>query len=350
MQQDYVPLEADQSAVGAINRPLQIDTLAMAEVLIDAPQASLDRALGDSQFFAVIIANPKSGSFPRNAHRLNETLTFLRRQGWKAELWLTKAPGHARQLTHEAVQQKADLVIAAGGDGTINEIIQELAGSETALGVLPTGPVNVWAREMGIPLEIASARDVLVNGQTRRVDLGRAKGRYFLLMAGVGLDGELTRAVERKPLKSWGILGYILMGLWLGPGYRGFRAHLYLNGRRIRTNALEIIIGNTQFLGGFFKSTPRARCDDGLLDVCLVYKRNLFGHVGVLWDFFRHREPPRLWVRYITCTSVRVRTFQPVAVQLDGDPAGDTPVIFSVAPSALKVVVPQKTPVGIFKN
>ena len=350
MQQDYAPLEADQSALGAIKRPLQIDTLAMAEVLIDAPQASLDRALGDSQFFAVIIANPKSGSFPRNAHRLNETLTFLRRQGWKAELWLTKALGHARQLTHEAVQQKADLVIAAGGDGTINEIIQELAGSETALGVLPTGTVNVWAREMGIPLEIASARDVLVNGQTRRVDLGRAKGRYFLLMAGVGLDGELTRAVERKPLKSWGILGYILMGLWLGPGYRGFRAHLYLNGRRIRTNALEIIIGNTQLLGGFFKSTPRARCDDGLLDVCLVYKRNLFGHVGVLWDFFRHREPPRLWVRYITCTSVRVRTFQPVAVQLDGDPAGDTPVIFSVAPSALKVVVPQKTPVGIFKN
>jgi len=303
-----------------------------------------------AQFFAVIIANPTSGSFPRNAHRLNETLTFLRRQGWKAELWLTKAPGHARQLAHDAVQQKADLVIAAGGDGTINEIIQELAGSETALGVLPTGTVNVWAREMGIPLDMAGARDVLVNGQTRHVDLGRAKGHYFLLMAGVGLDGEVTRAVERKPLKRWGIFGYILMGLWLAPGYRGFRVHLYLNGRRMRTNALEIIIGNTQLLGGFFKSTPRAKCDDGLLDVCLVYKRGLFGRIGVLWDFFRHREPHRLLVRYITCTSVRIRTFQPIAVQLDGEAAGDTPVIFTVAPSALKVVVPQRTPEGIFSK
>jgi diacylglycerol kinase (ATP) len=293
----------------------------------------------DAQFFAVIIANPTSGSFPRHAHRLNETLMFLRSQGWKAELWLTKAADHARQLAHEAVEQKADLVIAAGGDGTINEIIQELARSETALGVLPTGTVNVWAREMGIPLDIDGARNVLVNGQIRRVDLGRGKGRYFLLMAGVGLDGEVARAVERKPLKRWGILGYVLMSLWLGPGYRGFRVHLYLNGHRIRTNAIEIIIGNTQLLGGFFKYSQRAKCDDGLLDVCLVYKRGLFGRIGVLWDFFRHREPPRLRVRYITCTSVRIRTFQPIAVQLDGDPAGDTPVIFTVAPSALESII-----------
>jgi|SRR5579884_2949812 len=301
-------------------------------------------------FFAVIIANPTSGSFPHNAHRLYETLTFLRGQGWKAELWLTKAAGHARQLAHDAVEQRADLVIAAGGDGTINEIIQELAGSETALGVLPTGTVNVWAREVGIPLDIDGARDVLVHGQTRRVDLGRGKDRYFLLMAGVGLDGEVTRAVERKPLKRWGILGYVLMGLWLGPGYQGFRVHLYLKGRRIRTNAIEIIIGNTQLLGGFFQYNRRAKCDDGLLDVCLVYKHGLLGRIGVLWDFFRRREPPRLWVRYITCTSVRIRTFQPIAVQLDGDPVGDTPVIFTVAPSALKVVVPQKTPEGIFSR
>ncbi len=303
-----------------------------------------------SQFFTVIIANPTSGSFPRYAHRLNETLTFLRGKGWNAELWLTKAPGHARQLASEAVQQQADLVIAAGGDGTINEIIQELAGSETALGVFPTGTVNVWAREMGIPLDIDGARDVLVNGQTRSVDLGRAKDRYFLLMAGVGLDGEVTRAVERKPLKRWGVLGYALAGLWLGPGYRGFRVHLYLNRRRIRANALEIIIGNTQMLGGIFKSTPQAKCDDGLLDVCLVYKRGRLGRFAVLWDFFRHREPSRLQVRYITCTAVRIHTFQPIAVQLDGDPAGDTPVIFTVAPGALKVVVPQKMPEGIFKN
>lgn len=303
-----------------------------------------------SAYFAVIIANPTSGGYAHHAHRLDEVLRFLRDQGWRAELWLTQASGHARQLAYDAVQQHVDLVIAAGGDGTINEIIQELAGSETALGVLPTGTVNVWAREMGIPLDIDGARDVLVHGQTRRVDLGRAKEHYFLLMAGVGLDGEVTRVAERRPLKRWGVLGYVLAGLWLGPGYRGFRVHLYLNGRRLRANALEIIISNMQTLGGFFKSTPQAKCDDGLLDVCLVYKHGRFGRFAVLWDFFRHREPSRLQVRYITCTAVRIHTFQPIAVQLDGDPAGDTPVIFTVAPGALKVVVPQKTPEGIFSR
>src|SRR5437763_8553367 len=175
---------------------------------IENPSHSSD----SSQFFAVIIANPSSGigGFPHQNRHFDGTLAFLRSHGWKAELWYTQAAGDGEELARKAVKQQVNLVIAAGGDGTINEIIQGLAGSETALGVLPGGTVNVWARELGIPLDDTGARNVLVHGQTRRIDLGCVNGRYFLLMVGIGFDGEVTQAVEGKPLKRLGILGYTL--------------------------------------------------------------------------------------------------------------------------------------------
>ncbi|HLX55782.1 MAG TPA: diacylglycerol kinase family protein [Ktedonobacteraceae bacterium] len=298
--------------------------------------------------FAVIIANPASGFLPQQMHRLHETLAFLHAEGWKADLWLTHGPGDGQTLARKAVEQGAGMVIAAGGDGTINNIIQALAGSETALGVLPTGTVNVWAREMGIPLDIAKARPVLLNGQTRRVDLGCVNGRYFLLMVGIGIDGQIIQAVERKPLKRLGVFGYALAALWFGPGYSGFPVVVNNGGILFKTRALQIFIGNTQLYGGAFKFTWQARCDDGLLDICIVRKRNLLGRIIVLSDFILRRDQRRRWVRYDQFTSIKIDTPQPIAFQIDGDPGGYTPATFAVVPGALKVIVPQKTPDGLF--
>src|SRR5258707_3996698 len=305
-----------------------------------------------TRFFAIIIANPASGSggLPHHAHHLHETLTFLRAHGWQADLWYTHATGEGEQLARKAVGQKANLVIAAGGDGTINEIIQGLAGSETALGVLPNGTVNVWARELGIPLDEAGARAVLVNGRTRHIDLGCVNGRYFLLMVGIGLDGEVIQAVERKPLKRLGVLGYALAALWLGPGDSGFPVVVQIDGLVVKTRALQVFVGNTQLYAGAFKFTWKAKCDDGLLDLCIVRKRNLLGRIVVLWDFLPGPKKRRLCVRYDTFTSIKIETLQPVAFQIDGEAAGHTPATFSISPGTLKVVVPQKTPAGLFSR
>jgi diacylglycerol kinase (ATP) len=302
--------------------------------------------------FAVIIANPTSGSgvFAHHTHRLHETLSFLRSHGWRVELCYTQKPGDAQRLARNAVEQKTDLVIAVGGDGTINEIIQELAGSETALGVLPTGTVNVWAREMGIPFDVAGARNVLLRGQTRRVDLGCVNGRYFLMTVGIGLDGTITQAVEKKPLKRLGIFGYFLAATWLGPGYQSFPITLHRDGNTVNVRALQIFIGNTQLYAGAFKFTWQAKCDDGLLDLCIVRKRGPLGRFVVLWDFILRREKRRLWVRYETFTSIEIDSPQPIAIQVDGESAGYTPATFSIVPGGLKVIVPQKAPAGLFSQ
>lgn len=303
---------------------------------------------------AILIANPTSGSYVQNANHIADSVSYLRNHGWQAELRLTQQAGDARKFAREAVEQHVDVVVAVGGDGTINEVIQELAGSETALGVLPSGTVNVWAREVGIPLDNAGACDILVNGQIRRIDLGQINDRYFLLMLGIGFDGEVTHEVEKKPIKRLGVLGYWVIGTWMGIGYRPFRVLLELAGRVIKLNALQIIVGNTQLYGGALKYTWLAKCDDGQLDICVVRKQNVVGRFAVLLDFLLHREQRRQWVRYETGSVVKIYTKRPVAIQLDGDPFGHTtreaPTIVTVVPGTLKVVVPDQTSAEIFSS
>ncbi len=123
-------------------------------------------------------------------------------------------------------------------------------------------------------------------------------------------------------------------------------------------NALQIIVGNTQLYGGAIKYTWQAQCDDGLLDICVVRKQSVFGRIALTLDFLLGREQRRQWVRYEKCRAVKVRTRRPVAIQVDGDPMGYTvstasareSTIFTVAPGALKVLVPQELPEGLFST
>ncbi|HEY0754379.1 MAG TPA: diacylglycerol kinase family protein [Ktedonobacteraceae bacterium] len=299
---------------------------------------------------AVIITNPTSGSYARFAHDLEETVKFLQQAEWQVELKLTQAAGDGSRLAREAVEQKADIVIAAGGDGTINEIIQELAGSETALGVLPIGTVNVWAREMVIPLESAGARDVLLHGVTRQIDLGRINDRYFLLMVGVGFDGEVAQSVEKNHSKRFGVLGYVFTMLGMSIRFRGFRVVLTIDGQEMRTRAFQIVIGNTQLYGGAVTFTWQAKCDDGLLDVCIVRTGSRWRFMLMLRDLILQRKRNRELITYKTCTSLEIRSRRPIALQIDGDAAGQTPASIQIVPGALKVIVPQQGPGGIFQE
>jgi diacylglycerol kinase (ATP) len=298
----------------------------------------------------VIIANPTSGSYFLHVRQIEELVAFLRSAGWRIELRLTKAAGDARHIAREAVEEQIDIVVAAGGDGTINEVIQELVGSETALGVLPLGTVNVWAREMHIPLDIAGARDVLVHGKTRKIDVGKVNDRYFLLMVGIGFDAEVTHAVEKKPMKRLGVVGYLLTGFWVSLGYDSFAATLKFASREVKTRAVQIVIGNTQLYGGAVKFTWQARCDDGLLDICIVHKRSKLRRLLVLLDFLLHQERRRQWVNYETGDHIEIDTSKPIAMQVDGDPLGHTPAVFTIVPHGLKVIVPQQTPEGLFSQ
>ncbi len=313
-------------------------------------------ARGAQRTTAILIANPSAGSYHENEQQIKDAVTYLNNNGWDVELKLTQEAGDGSKFAREAVDKHLDVVIAVGGDGTINEMIQELAGSETALGVIPSGTVNVWARETGIPLSSSEAQEVLRYGRTRRIDLGKVNDRYFLLMSTIGFDAEVTHTVEKRPAKRFGVLGYIFLGAWLGLGYPNFQVTLKMGKRVIRERALQVVFGNTQLYAGTIKFTWRAKCDDGILDISIVRSQNVFGRLMIGIDFLLRRKKRERWVLYESAEEIEIHTPQEVAIQVDGDPDGYTnktgfpPTIVRVVPGALKVIVPQDAPKDLFSK
>lgn len=301
---------------------------------------------------ARIIANPRSGTLrmPLALNQLNQVAAALTDAGLPVELCLTESPGHASVLAREAVRIGMEMVVAAGGDGTINEIIQELAGHSTVLGILPLGTVNVWARETHIPLSLPDAARVLLYGVRRRVDLGRAGNRYFLMMAGVGFDAEVAQRVERSVLKRIGLkmLDYLTTVGVLGVTHKPVLVRIKHDGKRREISSLMLVVGNTRLYGGALTFTRHAVADDGLLDIVTVGGGGLIYRLGILRNAFlrRPRRGPR--VRYERARNVRVEADAPLPVQVDGELIGKLPMSFSIAPLALTVIVPPDAPEELF--
>jgi YegS/Rv2252/BmrU family lipid kinase len=293
---------------------------------------------------ARIIVNPRAGGLrlPLALNQFNQVAAALTEAGLPVEVRMTKRPGHARKLAREAVRAGMEMVVAAGGDGTVNDVIQELAGHETALGVLPLGTVNVWARETGIPLSLPDAARVLLYGARRRVDLGRAGNRYFLMMAGIGFDAEVARRVEQSLLKRMGLklIEYMTTVGVLSVTQKPVRVRIKRDGKAREVSALMLVIGNTRLYGGALTFTRHAVADDGWLDVVVVGGGGLFYRLGILRNALlrRPRRGPR--VRYHQARSIRVESDEPLPVQVDGEVVGTLPMSFSVAPLALTVIVP----------
>jgi diacylglycerol kinase (ATP) len=143
----------------------------------------------------VLLVNPVAGM---RRLPLEPIQAALRARGAAVEVALTTRPGDATTIARQAAAAGADVLLACGGDGTVNEAVNGLAGSQTALAVLPGGTVNVWAREVGIPLDPVRALQLLWEGQRRWIDLGRAGERYFLLMAGIGFDADVAAQVTHS--------------------------------------------------------------------------------------------------------------------------------------------------------
>ena len=295
-----------------------------------------------------LIVNPTSG--PWDVRReLPDVLYHLQAHNWRTSLHHTARPGEATELARQAAEQELDAVFVVGGDGTINEIINGLAGSAVALGVLPGGTGNVWAKEMGLPTRsplhlsplVESVR-ALVPGATRRIDLGKANGRFFLQWGGIGLDAEVTYAMEPRTRRQrrLGALAYIVAGLTAAANMAGTRTRIWIDEELIYRRTILIVISNSQLYGGKVRIATDARLDDGMLDLN-VFAGTGFGSsiraaLGVITGLHIH-DPRHSFYRGST---IRVETEKPMATHLDGEPFGTTPLECEVVPRALSVLIP----------
>jgi YegS/Rv2252/BmrU family lipid kinase len=305
-----------------------------------------------------LIVNPTSG--PWDVRReLPAVLNHLEAHGWRTTLHQTQRAGEATQLAREAREQALDAVFVVGGDGTINEVINGLAQSPVALGVLPGGTGNVWARELGLPtrsplhwLPVVESVKILVPGAVRRIDLGKVNDRYFLQWMGIGLDAEVTYAMEPRTRnqRRLGALAYVISGVTAAANLVGTRTRIWIDDERIYRRSILIVVSNSQLYGGIVRIASDARLDDGLLDVN-VFSGTGFGSairtaLGVITGL--HVRDPRH--SFYRGRSIQIETESPMAVHVDGEPFTMTPLDCVVVPRALSVLVPRGTRPELFAD
>lgn len=263
--------------------------------------------------------------------------------GIELEVFTALRPGDARQHAVSARDGSCQMVITAGGDGTIHEVINGIAGSNLVLGVLPMGTGNVLAWELGIPLDPQAACGVLTGGTERVIDLGRSTdGRYFSCMAGVGIDAQVVREVTSVAKGLFGSFAYLIGGIGILI-HRGLtELSIEMDGHKPPVVGYATVICNAAHYGGRFRLCPSAVIDDGLFDVCILQKRDsialLRSGISVIMNNHRRMRG----ISFNRASSVLVSSPHKVLVQSDGDIIGATPIGFSIVPRALRVMVPRE--------
>jgi YegS/Rv2252/BmrU family lipid kinase len=284
------------------------------------------------------VYNPGSGQSLDRFHSVTRMVDALRTRGITATPHVTSGPHDATRLTAAAVEARVDLVIVHGGDGTVNEAMQVLVGTSTPLAVWPGGTSNVLAREIGLPGGLELLADVIAGERTRRVSVGRAGERYFLLMAGVGLDADVVRAVHPGLKRLTGEGAYWMAGLKQLTDWHP--VPFLLETEAGQHSATFAVVANAASYGGGLQFAPEARMDDDLLDICLFdsIQRHRFARYLAAAFTGSHLGMPG--VTYLKTRRAVVHGDGNRFVQVDGELHGPLPVSFECVPDALSLVVP----------
>ncbi len=282
----------------------------------------------------LVILNPAARG--ERARSLRRTI-----EGFSADLVVheTRKPGDAKALARRAVQQGCTTIVAAGGDGTVNEVVNGIGEAKVTLGVLPIGTMNVFALELGMEnKDLQHAWNVIEQGKTRDIDLPQANGEYFVQLAGVGLDAEVVRQTTPEFKKALGPISYVLSLAQIAA--RKPPKIVVTDAKCRQLEGSFVLVGNGRYYGGPLVLFRDARLDDGLLDVVVFKKQS---H----WDLMRyvqaivfgdHAGLPD--VEYFQTESLHIAAEGEVPVELDGEIAGMAPFHFGFARRKLRVLAP----------
>jgi diacylglycerol kinase (ATP) len=291
----------------------------------------------------LIIFNPVAGW--RRRRRLAPVLDQLRAHGCAPVLRETAGPGDAERFAAEADPGAFDLVVAAGGDGTVNETINGLARSGLPLALIPLGTANVLAAEIGLRSDPASVARCVALGEIRPITLGAANGRRFILMAGAGFDAHVVAGVSPR-LKGWlGKGAYVLSTLRQLVTFE-FPTYEVQTDNTV-WQAASVIIANARYYGGRFVCAPAASLESDTLQVCLFERAGRLATIGYAVALFSGRLPDVAGYRLLEARRIEVRGRSGEPLQGDGDVIGRLDATFEVLPAALNLAYPVNSAEGV---
>ena len=278
-----------------------------------------------------VIVNPSAHS-----ERAKQSLDTIQRLAAGTNIRFTAGAGDARKLAREAALAGASTVVACGGDGTVSEVANGLAGTATALGVLPLGTMNVFSKEFAIPADLEAAWRIIEAGVTREIDLPEANGAHFIQLAGVGLDAQVVKETTWESKKRLGPLSYIISAANVAS--RTPPVLRVETDDQIREGSF-VLIGNGRYYGAKLVLFPDARPDDGRLDVIIFKNLGYFDIARYIGGVLLGQHLDLDDVDYFQTSELHVTCETPVPVELDGELFCDLPVRFGMG-AKLRVCVP----------
>ena len=261
----------------------------------------------------------------------------------------TAAEGQGRELARRAVEEGAKIVVAAGGDGTLNEVVNGLMESgedrrNVTLGLLPLGTGNDFARCIGLGTDLKLAVETLFNGKSQSVDVGQAQGRWFINIAGCGFDAIVAERVNRGFRLLHGTSAYLAAIAHSLLHLKAAELTLTLDGETHHIRALMCSVANATSYGGGMKVTPDARIDDGLFDICLLADAGRMEFVRAFPCVFKGSHITHPKVTMLRARNVYIESDPPLPLLIDGEVLGTTPVTFTLVPNALQILIPVSIP------
>ena len=285
-----------------------------------------------------IILNPAAGS--EQAERWRERIESI---AHGCALFTTSHSGEAEALARHVAEKGVEKIVAAGGDGTINEVVNGLAGTNAALGLFPLGTVNVFAMELGLPTNnLEFCWEVIQGDNMRFVDLPSANGKYFVQLAGVGLDAQVVKETSLAFKRSLGPLSYLISAAQIAAREP---PKLFIESKNASVDeASFVLVGNGRHYGGPFPFFKHAVLDDGLFDVVAFKRLGYLEIIKYLQDVVFSSDIRVPEVEYFQTPHLRITSDQDVPVELDGELVGICPVDFQIREKALRVLTPAASP------
>src|SRR5947208_36351 len=286
-----------------------------------------------------VIFNPTAGNLETVRDWQERVESIARR----CPIRITSHPGEAEALARRAVEDGFARIVAAGGDGTVNQVANGIAGSNCALGILPMGTVNVFAMELGLPSDdLALCWDVVEAGTIRLVDLPSANQKYFVQLGGIGLDAQVVKETSLAFKRSLGPLSYLISAAQIAAREP---PRLFIESESASVDeASFVLVGNGRHYGGPFPFFKQAVLDDGLLDVVAFKRLGYLEIIKYLQDVVFSSDIRVPEVEYFQTRNLRITSDQDVPVELDGELVGICPVDFQIREKALRVLTPAASP------
>jgi len=288
----------------------------------------------------VFIVNPKAGITPKSkviiellAGNIFPSSRFI------PEVIFTERAGHATQIANESIEKGADIIVASGGDGTVNEVACALVDTDLPMGILPAGSGNGLARCLGISMSYALALRTIIRGNTKLMDVATVNDRLYTSIAGIGFDAFVAQKFAESSIR--GMISYMQIILNEFSGYKPVTYELTIDGVSIEKQALMIIFANSDQFGFNTRIAPDARVDDGFIDVCVIRKMPASQLLNIGYHTMRGTLAKTTFAEYFRGKEIKINNVNDPLMNIDGEPRiMQSPVNISIKPLSLRVIVP----------